>query len=202
MDFVDANRGWIGAEGGLILATVDGGNTWTVQQPAVGSEPAIRTINCLDATHCWAGASPDVIYRYDGVAWTLHTIVPASVTGVKFVDPVRGWAVGVGGNAFKTTDGGLNWTHTHDFGGTGLQIASNRTAVDFVNDRQGWTVGLRYINGPGAVMSTVDGGVTWQDTSPPTSVNMSSAQGVDFLDAVHGWAVGGGGRIFRYGPIP
>lgn len=196
VDFIDVNRGWIGASDGLILATVDGGATWTVQHPLDTARDNIRTIRFLDSQYGWAGAGFGEVWHTDngGASWALQAVPSGgATTGVKFANASKGWAVGVGTEKIHgSTNGGVTWTLMPTIG-----LGSNRTGIDSVNERRAWAVGL-VSGGRGAVLRTEDGGATWQDQPIP---NTGSVNGIDFVDAAHGWIVGTSGKIWRLGPV-
>ena len=134
-----------------------------------------------------------------------------------FVSPERGWAVGVFGAVYHTTDGGRHWkmqatpTIQHLYG------------IAFADEKRGWVVGrggeILYtadggvhwvqqksgttkhlfnvaVNGPnsvwavgdwGVVVHSTDGGQTWHDRSLDRDLIVYS---IDFADEKHGWMVG------------
>ncbi|MBM3146291.1 MAG: hypothetical protein FJ000_00175 [Actinobacteria bacterium] len=74
-----------------------------------------------------------------------------------------------------------------------LPVYEDLHAVDFVDDEQGWAVG-----DAGTILSTVDGGATWQRRG--FDITRSYAD-VDFLDERHGWVVGRSGGPFDSRPL-
>lgn len=105
-------------------------------------------------------------------------VVPAAaagvLTGVEFVSPTQGWAVGQ--NAIMaTTDGGSHWT-------TQLSGKLNLTSVDFVTARDGFAVGTT------SLLATTDGGAHWTARPEPCAVIRS----VHFISPKVGFAVAGG----------
>ena len=55
--FTDATHGWAVGASGTILATTDGGATWSAQDSghtAVGTRADLYAVAFIDATHCWA----------------------------------------------------------------------------------------------------------------------------------------------------
>ena len=76
---------------------------------------------------------------------------------VDFINSTHGWAVGINGGLFATTNGGEDW-NTVDHGISG-GIAGNLRAVEFGDSGRGYVVG-----DGGTVITTNDNGATW--TSP------------------------------------
>ncbi len=74
-----------------------------------------------------------------------------------------------------------------------LPTSSDLRAVSMVSPFEGWAVGTA-----DEILHTADGGATWIHQPSGTSEPFNA---VFFLDAQHGWAVGGGGRL-RARPRP
>jgi Photosynthesis system II assembly factor YCF48 len=96
------------------------------------------------------------------------------LTGVQFVSPQLGWAVG-GDRILATTDGGARW-QVQVRGRLGL------TSLDFINGGDGWAVG------PGRVLATTDGGAHWNTMPEPCPL----IDAVHFVSPSVGYAVAGG----------
>jgi uncharacterized protein (TIGR03437 family) len=72
-------------------------------------------------------------------------------------------------------------------------------AVVLVDDSHGWAVGdPRWDQAThqtkGSIVNTTDGGVTWSNQDPGVTVSLN---GLFFVNATQGWAVGDGGTIVR-----
>src|SRR5262245_45175893 len=121
--FYDENTGWGVNASGLIVKTVDGGDTWAVQASLPGVY--LRCIGFANDRIGWvgttAGKSPDdrLYHTNDGGAtWTqvknLPTGAPKKICGLWVVDQNTVYACGSNlpdepTAIIKTTDGGLNW---------------------------------------------------------------------------------------------
>ncbi|MDP9245333.1 MAG: hypothetical protein M3O64_01660 [Chloroflexota bacterium] len=121
--FIDAKRGWVGAQDG-ILATADGGATW--ERQLIGA--SIRKIWAYDETRAWALADDKTVYRTrDGVHWTAIPPTNPPIAEIDAFSPDLLWAIGIGpvsgpvpapqvGTVLVSTDGGFIWrpvgTHT------------------------------------------------------------------------------------------
>ena len=69
-----------------------------------------------------------------GDSWHTGNSTSASNYGVDFVDLNHGWAVGIGGIVYRTTDGGRNWSWSAS------STSENLKDVDFVDSKLGWAV--------------------------------------------------------------
>ena len=97
---------------------------------------------------------------------------------VDFVDATVGWAVGANEVIIRSVTAGALWTRQ-------LSVTSTYpvfTSVCFVDKLDGWAVGT------GPIVHTADGGRVWRSQAKPT---VQPLLAVKFVDADHGWAVGG-----------
>ncbi len=125
-------NGWVIGREGLVAQTKDGGESWHIQNVPIplgsGNQKAtLLDIFFLNSEIGWmVGHDGLVLYTTDGgKTWTRgSTPIRSPLGSVRFIDQLRGWAVG--GNAkpvfptgrpsnvvIKTTDGGKSWTLTH-----------------------------------------------------------------------------------------
>jgi photosystem II stability/assembly factor-like uncharacterized protein len=181
ISFPDTQHGWAVGLNGNIIATSDGGQTWTAQL----SGPSFWECDMVDATHGWAVGPSGVIYATtDGATWTPQT---ASVPGapaedVEAFDVSVAWIVGDDGLIMATVDGGATWT-TQTSG-----VGETLNDVNVLDRQTAWAAGYN-----GVVLHTTDGGTTW---THQTISGAGTLFCIQFTDALHGWAAGSGGRIF------
>ena len=177
--FLTSSLGWAVGDG-KVLKTTDGGGTWTAQ-PSGTFEP-LDSVCFVDPQNGWAvggwSYSPGqptraIVHTDDGGA-TWHQQYyyagddPCALTGVDFVSPTTGWAVGADGLILVTTDAGVHWTQQRDpTGWAGLQD------VSFVSTTTGWTVG-----DGGTVLYTTDAGADWVPQDAGTSADLTAVAGV------------------------
>lgn len=134
MAFVSVSDGWIsrycgasGASGGVLLATHDGGTTWSPQQVATGTAVpvAIDDQNAvIFSAGMFRGDNPALLVTSDaGRTWAARQ-VPAGVDTVHFIDPTHGWAFVTQANPngltpsmrvetvplYRTDNGGVTWS--------------------------------------------------------------------------------------------
>jgi photosystem II stability/assembly factor-like uncharacterized protein len=135
-------------------------------------------IQFLDDRIGWmVGANGEVLATTDGGQnWSLiHAGSPAAVA-IDFVDPQRGWALTEEGGLIRTTDGGASW---EDLGPPALHT------FQFLTPAVGWGVEMiaQYHQGLGPLVSTRDGGETWDRQSIEVNSVCMAADGL-------GWAAG------------
>lgn len=184
--FVDSQRGWAAGEDGVVLATKDGGRSWSSQQ--TGMNRQIRAMTFLsDGLRGWVvGDGGTVMSTSDGgQSWSPRR-APFNyrLLDVSFAaDGQRGWVVGGLGSVLATDDGGQTWREQKR--GTQNELLG----VHFMPDgRHGWVVGAA-----GEVRSTADGGQTWLVRPASTGALLTHVQ---FLpDGQRGWAVGADGTV-------
>jgi photosystem II stability/assembly factor-like uncharacterized protein len=180
----------------VIFTTSNGGALWNAQTVPSGVGN-LGDITFINASTGWAVggcltsscAGTILATTNGGSTWTEQT-VPADVSGVTdvtFATATTGWAL-AGGSVLKSTNGGTSWTETPLVPGTLLDVT-------FVNSLQGWVVGQNITSGAGLVMSTGDGGMTWNSQALPAGITL--LYGVTFINASVGWAVGDGSN----GPV-
>jgi len=198
--FADLQHGWIGGgagpgflRDGVILATTDGGNTWTPEtMPALthcATTPAISGLQFVSPTAGWAvataqcvpGAAGNLISTTDGGhTWS---IVQAALQGrlrsLRFLDAAHGWIGGESGVIEQTANGGSTWAVQAN--------GNNLRAVGFGDRLHGVATG-----NSGEAFKTSDGGSNWTLVPTPTDVALV---GVAFSDSSHVFAVGSGGEV-------
>jgi photosystem II stability/assembly factor-like uncharacterized protein len=202
LSFVGATSGWAVGTEGTIRGTVDGGVNWTAQNS--GSANSLNCVSFVTASAGWAGGIEILSTSNGGDQWNSQSAEFMSFTGVthvpefldvRFLGANRGTFVGVqrGGDViFTTTDGGATFKviEPHD-------NFARLHGVAFGDATHLWAVGTR---GPFAATPTAtilvssDGGLTWTDQIPPTGQTLN---GVWFVSASTGWAVGDGGTVIR-----
>lgn len=175
-------------EGGTVLATTDGGESWSAQDSTVTS--TLYSVYCdARCERAWAvGSGGTILSTSDGGKhWSAQTFAdrPVRLRSVQFREGgMRGWIVGGEGTILATSDGGKTWT---------LQNSGYRnelTSVRFSNDgKHGWAAGFS-----GAMLATNDGGEVWEYHQVGLYTYLSL-----WLDpeGKNGWAVGYNNQIYR-----
>lgn len=108
------------------------------------------------------------------------------LVAVRGLDRMRACAVGAG--IFVTFDGGASWQAAQ--GGHG---ADHLSAVDFIDDREGWAAGAT------GVFHTGDGGMTWtrRDLDADPRIGTISPRALRFVDSRNGFLAGPLGNVWR-----
>ncbi len=147
--FPTAANGWAAGEG-AIIATADGGRTWTEQYRG---QADIRALDFTDDGHGWAVAVTSLLRTTDGGAtWSEAGEAPGSLlTAVDFVSATEGWGIAARaadgslvGDLVHTDDGGMTWSLVGDAANS--ICASDRMLVAGAGSR---------------VLRSTDGGATW-----------------------------------------
>ena len=185
----NAGKGWAVGANGQIFTTEDDGTTWSQQLSGGTISPSFEDLydmQFVSDSVGWAvgqrgdylsGQSLILKTTNSGKIWkTQYCSSGDPLKSVYFLNKNIGWA-----DAFKTTDGGANWSlNTSDI--------NNISSIFFIDQDTGWASGNEY--SPGIFKST-DGGQTWSEKS---STNCSS---IYFTDINNGWAVGANGTILK-----
>ena len=169
LHFIDAHTGWIGAGGGSIYFTDNGGATWTEQYHH--PDAYIRCMGFANRERGWAGTvfSKDILLSTTngGQEWTSVVNIPDpkpnAICGFWVVSDQIAYGVGsYAGPAriIKTIDGGATWS-SKDL------APQMSTVIDvfFFDALEGFIVGGigSFPNNTRAtVLHTIDGGATWE----------------------------------------
>jgi photosystem II stability/assembly factor-like uncharacterized protein len=201
--FLDQNRGWMVGSKGTLLATVDGGQTWTPK--SASSTDVLRDVYFIDEQQGWLVCEKNL---YDlkekdeprtylmqttdgGEHWKRINIrgidVDIRLVRAVFTRGGRGWAFGEAGSIYTTRDSGANWDR--------LTSPTRNLLLGgiFIDDDRGWLVGAG-----ATIIQTADGGDTWHISRLPQAVkNAVRFSAASFVDNRLGWAVGSRGSIYR-----
>lgn len=183
-----------------ILATFNGGRTWTVQDRPDASP---RDVSCTSSERCHAvGSNGAILATTDGgETWTRQHAcessgqggectadsedrIDATLEAVAFTDADHGRAVGRGGVILTTGDGGATWvpTHRNDDGGNWASL--DLTDIACSDAEHCRAVGSSEVEGKppidgdkeaNVLLTTVDGGTTWSPQYACTSTTPCSS---------------------------
>jgi photosystem II stability/assembly factor-like uncharacterized protein len=190
VSFADAQHGWVCGNSdlldpgiGTLLATTDGGASWTDRTPS-GLSAALSNVSFVDAQDGWVGTSSGHVLRTTdgGASWTSARVGNSRrFLGVDFVDAARGWAFnGNTGALWRTTDGGTVWDRVHRFD----RRDDPGVGVDFVDRSHGWAYYATYIgNVPtSTILVTRNAGKTWRPVRSFVSCSIEGLEGASRSD--------------------
>ncbi len=167
-----------------VFHTTDGGQTWERQELPVKGE--LEAVKCLDEQHAWLSTWREFFRTTDGgKTWTYH-LTDFQINDFVFLDAQTGWMTTSGIVFAKTTDGGQTWQEQELSDGYTTWL----DRIVFWDKNTGWS-----LTSYGKLWYTTDGGETWREGRIP-----SSRSALIFIDAQHGWAVGGTNWIAGTGP--
>jgi photosystem II stability/assembly factor-like uncharacterized protein len=179
--FIDANTGWIGGLGGIILKTTNSGNNWFNQTS--GTVYNLFSVFFLNSNTGWiSGNNSRILKTTNGGSNWIDKSFGYENYRVHFIDANTGWIACNLGKVLKSTNGGDNW-----YVQTTLSCAI--TSLFFANSNTGWVVGS-------TVMKTTNGGTNWFNDIPNLNLEFSLLS-VFFTDSQNGWAVGSYGGIIK-----
>ncbi len=193
--FFYGHHGWIIAHrSGQVLYSADAGQTWSLQ--AELGEGYLEAVQFVDDQHGFICGDKGAFYATanGGTSWQRAALDDNWIlSGMHFFDHRRGIVLGTatfqdsGERQRKpivlhTSDGGKLFEPLADPPG-----AFYSDAVEFVDEREGYIGGLRFI------LNTVDGGEHWQPFDLGQRVMIRA---IHFSSGV-GWAVGHDGVLLR-----
>ncbi|MFP5427781.1 MAG: YCF48-related protein [Gammaproteobacteria bacterium] len=194
--FLDDKRGWAVGHDAQILASTDGGATWSKQFEDLSREAPLLDVKFLDAQHGFAvGAYGALLETTDGgqhwqdVAERLDNPDQLHLNGIAAIKDAGLFIVGEQGSMFRSSDNGQSWTSVQGpyegslFGVIGTAQAQTLLAY-----------GLR-----GNLYRSTDFGDSWQQIDlkaarGPLEFGLASATLLDDGSLV---LVGNGGSVLR-----
>ncbi|HVW52018.1 MAG TPA: YCF48-related protein [Trinickia sp.] len=119
--FADAEHGWAVGQWGVILATADGGETWTLQRSDTSIDQPLFSVYFKDARHGWAVGLWSLMLETEdgGHTWTVAKLPPppgaskadrnlfhifADRSGTLFIAAEQGLVL-------RSRDGGASWEY-------------------------------------------------------------------------------------------
>jgi photosystem II stability/assembly factor-like uncharacterized protein len=188
---------------GIIFKTQDGGLKWTNITPS-NINGTYRALYFINEREGWVVGGKSTIDNFEpnlimhtmdgGNTWDeLSNRIVGPLYGIHFFNPQLGWAYGdspLGFGPIKTTDGGKTWDTKRLQKGE-LAYTDIYTSFGFTDSLNMWIAGTVV----DTIYCTTNGGITWTASQMPKYVNFYS---ITFKKNKQGYAVGGGGSIFRY----
>ncbi len=167
--FTSPDSGWVVGTNGTILATTDGGDSWSNQSSGTSRLLAsVHFINRLEGWICggWqsGGSSYLILHTTNGgVTWESQSFGSNaySCEDIWFTDSMNGWVGGrtstIEPHIHHTTDGGATWaSQTVPSAAANVGICG----IDFVTPEIGWAA-TSCLTAGGPILYTDDGGDNW-----------------------------------------
>jgi photosystem II stability/assembly factor-like uncharacterized protein len=180
--FLSADQGWITGEGGQLLQTLNGGQSWTIADSRTNVN--LRGLTFLGPAMGWAVGEAGVIRRTNdgGISWQQqYSPVGAALNSVDFRFSNLGLIAGDCGTLLRTTNGGTTWNWV-DAG-----IPNNLNVIRWVSTQTVLTAGEG-----GVLLRSNNGGQTWS-SSGNTGTGDHQALEVQGNEA---WLSGEGGTYY------
>jgi photosystem II stability/assembly factor-like uncharacterized protein len=162
--FLDSRRGFVAGDGGTLLATEDGAETW--RQVPVPTHENLTSMHFAGEFGWVAGWTGVILHSADGGKTWLRqqSGVQQGLESIYFADSQHGWAVGWLGVILRTDDGGNTWERVKTPG-----ALWSLNSVCFRDSKDGWAVGFA-----GQLLRSTDGGVTWKEQTSPVRAWLKS----------------------------
>lgn len=182
---VGGDPGWGGTTDGIVMKTINCGDTWEVKKKL---QTPLNDMDFVNENKGWAVGREGLILATSsgGESWvTQSSPIGGTLTSVCFTNENDGWIVSMSnfGEIIHTSNGGNTWTKQINTSGNPLHD------VFFINENKGWAVGLDT-----TIIRTTDGGQNWIRVAP-YAVNGASYASVFFMDELKGWIAGTFGTI-------
>ena len=182
--FIDQRNGWVAGDSGLILHTVDGGESWIKQHSPTNS--SLNSIFFANDQIAWIGGNEASLLKSDdgGQTWQLQPAISTkddAFYSIFFTSPSRGWIGGIKG-LLHTDNNGITWRKQGELSGW-------TTMVKFFTHALGWHLQTW------GVFKTEDGGSHWQHKSTFST----DANSLFIVDENIIWSAGMGLHITRNG---
>jgi photosystem II stability/assembly factor-like uncharacterized protein len=223
IEFIDNNTGYFCGDNGTLRKTTNGGLNWTTLNS--GITVTIYSLSAPSQNVLYACTNDSKVIKSTdgGNTFAIYNVGTNSLLAMDFSSPDTGYVSGQGGVAYKTNNGGLNWTAINLStvnNSWGIHAVSNN--IVFISANYGTirkstnggttitssyaeganlntiffaTKMIGYAGGTGGVMiKTVNGGLTWDIMTTGTT---QSIEDIFFLNAKTGYAVGGSGLIMK-----
>ena len=175
--FVNKNLGFVVGDQSAAFKTIDGGETWS-ELTMPGLVPEINSVYFINENIGFAvGLGFQLKTTNSGASWTNFEFpVNCLMTKILFINSQTGFAAGLSGNIFKTTDQGKTWSQSYN------------TSDGHIYDFYFADGNTGYAAGQNEIIKTVDGGNTWNIlTGSPSEIYF-----IHFADILNGIAIGKG----------
>jgi photosystem II stability/assembly factor-like uncharacterized protein len=186
--FINPLTGWMAGDAGVVLHTIDGGNTWEFQNSGINN----HEIYFRDENNGWVVGSGAIRHTTDGgQTWTAQNCPTlADLYSISFINADTGWIFGSYQTVLRTYNGGQHW----DLLCSGSPTSYSYNQGVFLSYTNGWAAGRDFLGfSYGRICHSTDGGLTWQE-DVTTSKNLNS---LSFPDQDTGYVCGDNGLFLK-----
>jgi len=183
--FINNDTGWISTNEGKIIKTTNAGVDWEIIVPDSTIWSYLK-IQFIDPNNGWLVSFRNILRTSDGGITWITSILPDAISlrALNFVDERNGISVGINGEIYITTDGGINWEKKFKrvpfFSGNCCFFLN--TEVGFIGTDDG------------RILKTTNVGIEWLSIYDNDSVSIWN---IYFINDSLGWATGYPSVILR-----
>lgn len=183
ISFLDDYKGFITGDSGLVMQTLDGGNSWKKISSKYLNN--FNSTNFIDNKLFVVGSLGfiGVINTNSNQLKKISSSTSETLFKIYFLNHNVGFIIGSRGLILSTNDGGLNWKNINS------NVNENLFSISFADPKNGIIVGWN-----GTILKTTDGGVNWQKQKSITNAYLKD---VLFVNEFLGFIVGGEGKVLR-----
>ena len=183
VQFTDADYGYVVGDGGLILASTNGGASWREQKS--GTDVQLFHLS-FQGDRGWVVGTGGVILHTDDAGRNWYPQRSGSnddLNRVYLINEKVGLITGDNGLLLRTENGGATWERVT------VNVREPLFGMSFIDKKTGWVVGYG-----GRIIRTYDGGRNWVEQDSATTGDLFS---VSFYKN-RGYAIGRDGLVMRY----
>jgi photosystem II stability/assembly factor-like uncharacterized protein len=192
VSFADERNGWAVGHGGVIVHTVDGGETWTLQRSDLSVDQPLLTVYFRDAQHGWAAGLWSLLFATSDGGKTWQQVTLPAPEGAKRADlnllklfPGAGDTLYIAaerGTVLRSRDGGTTWQYLPT--GSKASLWTGTALPD----------GTLLVGGLGGrILRSTDEGATWSVLSAGSSGSITQLR----VEGKQVWAASLDGRLLR-----
>lgn len=175
--FANETHGYVAAEFGVILQTVDGGETWITRPLADRPvQKKLNAVHLVNVDEAWiVGDFSTILHTTDGGKNWEVVSSNSDLTRITFYEN-QGWAIGLAGTVLHSGDSGQTWKE---------QISGNAFelfGVGFVSADQGYIVGSN-----ATLIETETSGSIWHMVNDPRDEGHGTVERIVFDDPMTSW---------------
>ncbi len=178
------------------IAQVRARSGWAAARVSVVTSD-LNTVYFDNNRRGWAAGDGGTVITTDdgGITWKQQeTTLTDDINDIYFRNKDDGFLL-AGNRIWQTANGGARWRETNSFAAQEFNGLPELYSLRFVNKKRGWIVGS-ISRGQAVtdslVLTTADGGATWERQSVPTRTELID---LAFDDERRGWVVGADGVI-------